>query len=228
MFHRALAAALPLLAAAAALAPAADAKLTVKVEKADPPKELSDAVRKTLSSEAMRVSDESGKLVCTVWPAKALDTKATAEQAKAGLKYSQVEETTLAGAVKFESEWRDYRKQKVKPGVYTLRLATQLMDGDHMGTAPYNEFLLLSPAAADKAPDLRDVKELYELSAKSAGRKHPAVMLLFPNKAPAESPAIQAKPKEHVVLSYRVPATAAGQKAALGFSLVVVGTTSAE
>jgi hypothetical protein len=73
-----------------------------------------------------------------------------------------------------------------------------------------------------------EVKELYELSAKSAGRKHPAVMLLFPNKAPTDSPAIEVKPKEHVVLSYRVPATAAGQKAALGFSLVIVGATAAE
>jgi hypothetical protein len=227
MFHRALAAvALALLAGAAI--PAADAKLTVKVGKADPPKELSDAVRKPLSGEALSVSDEAGKLVCTVWPAKALDTKATADQAKAGLKYSQVEETTLVAAVKFESEWKDYRKQKVKPGVYTLRLATQLMDGDHMGTAPYNEFLLLCPADADKAPEAMEVKELYELSAKSAGRKHPTVMLLFPNKAPADSTAIQAKPKEHIVLSYRVPATAAGQKAALGFSLVIVGATSAE
>jgi hypothetical protein len=224
---RTLAAVAALLALAGA-APAADAKLTVKVGKADPPKELSDAVRKVLSGEAMSVSDEAGTLVCTVWPAKSLDTKATAEQAKAGLKYSQVEETTLVGAVKFEAEWKDYRKQKVKPGVYTLRLATQLMDGDHMGTAPYNEFLLLCPADADKAPEAMEVKESYELSAKSAGRKHPAVMLLFPNKAPTDSPAIEVKPKEHVVLSYRVPATAAGQKAALGFSLVIVGATAAE
>jgi hypothetical protein len=207
---------------------AADTKMTVKVEKADPPKELSDAVRKTLDTQAMNVFDEKGKLVCTVWAAKALDTKATAEQAKAGLKYSQVEETTILGAVKFAEEWKDYRKQKIKAGVYTLRLAVQLMDGDHMGTAPYNDFALLCPAAEDKTPDTMEVKELYELSGKSSGRKHPGVMLLFPNKTPAESPAIEAKPKEHVVLSYRVPATAAGQKTNLGFSLVVVGVTMAE
>ncbi len=207
---------------------AADTKMTVKVEKSEPPKELSDAVRKTLSDQAMSVSDEKGKLVCTVWPAKALETKATADQAKAGLKYAHVEETTVVGAVKFAEEWKDYRKQKIKPGVYTLRLAVQLMDGDHMGTAPYNEFCLLCPAASDKAPDLMEVKELYELSAKASGRKHPGIMLLFPNKTPAESPAMEAKPKEHVVLSYRVPATAAGQKANLGFSLVIVGVTMSE
>jgi hypothetical protein len=102
------------------------------------------------------------------------------------------------------------------------------MDGDHMGTAPYNEFCLLCPATTDKTPDLLDLKEMYELSGKASGRKHPAVMLLFPNKMPPESPAMEAKPKEHVVLSYRVPATASGQKTSLGFSLVVVGATMAE
>src|SRR5688572_19914028 len=190
------------LLALAASSLAADAKLTVKVEKTDPPKELSDAVRKTLDTQAMSVSDEKGKLICTVWAAKALDTKATAEQAKAGLKYSHVEETTVVGAVKFAEEWKDYRKQKIKPGVYTLRLAVQLMDGDHMGTSPYNEFALLCPAAEDKAPDLIDVKEMYELSGKSTGRKHPGLVLMFPNKAPADAPLMEAKPKEHVVLSY--------------------------
>jgi hypothetical protein len=207
---------------------AADTKLTVKVEKADPPKELSDAVKKTLSDQAMSVSDEKGKLICTVWPAKGLDTKATAAQAQTGLKYSHVEETTVVGAVKFAQEWKDYRKQKIKPGVYTLRLSVQPMDGDHMGTAPYNEFLMICPAAEDKTPDLLDVKVMYDMSGKASGRGHPAVMLMFPNKMPPEAPAMEAKPKEHVVLSYRVPATAGGQKASLGFSLVVVGVTMAE
>ncbi|MBA4065653.1 MAG: hypothetical protein C0501_18440 [Isosphaera sp.] len=209
-------------------AAADETKWTVKAEKAEPPKELADPVRKALDDRAMTVLDDKGKPVCTVWPAKGLDTKATAAQAKAGLKYTHVEETTVVGAVRFDQEWRDYRKQKVKPGVYTLRLAVQLMDGDHMGTAPYNEFALLSPADADKSADLLEVKELFELSGKTAGRKHPSVMLLFPNKAPGEAPAVEAKPKEHVVLSYRVPAAAGGEKAALGFSLVVSGVTMAE
>lgn len=216
------------LLALAASSFAADTKVTVKTEKAEPPKELTDAVRKTLDNQAMNVFDEKGKLICTVWAAKSLETKATADQAKAGLKYSQVEETTVVGAVKFAEEWRDYRKQKIKPGVYTLRLAVQLMDGDHMGTAPYNEFALLAPAGEDKTPDLLELKAMYELSSKSTARKHPGIVLLFPNKTPAEAPAIEAKPKEHVVLSYRVPATAAGQKANLGFSLVIVGVTMAE
>src|SRR5436190_11270661 len=106
MIHRTLVAVV-LSALAAATAPAADTKLTVKVEKAEPPKELTEAVRKTLDTQAMSVLDEKGKSICTVWAAKALDSKATAAQARAGLKYSQVEETTIVGAVKFAEEWKD-------------------------------------------------------------------------------------------------------------------------
>ena len=222
---------IPLAAAFIALAvsvlPADDAMLTVKVEKAEPPKELGDAVRGLLSDQAMNVLDEKGQPLCTVWPVKSLTPKAGADPSK-GLKYSQVDETTVVGAVKFPGEWRDYRKQKIKPGVYTMRLATQPMDGDHMGTAPYNEFLLLSPAAEDKKADLLDVEALYKQSTKSTTRKHPGVMLLFPNKTPPESPAVEAKPLNHVVLSFGVPAVAGKEKGTLGLSLVVVGETMAE
>ncbi|MCI0699482.1 MAG: hypothetical protein L0241_00155 [Planctomycetia bacterium] len=211
-----------------ASAEAADTKMTVKVEDTVPPKELSEAVRDTLDKKAMDVFNEKGKLFCTVWAVKSLDSKATPEQAKAGLKYTHLEETTVVGAVKFADTWVDYRKQKIKPGVYTLRLGLQPMDGDHMGTAPYNEFCLLCPADQDKKPELLDVKELYELSGKSTARKHPALMMLFPNKTAAEAPAVEAKPKEHVVLSYRVPTKAGTEKSHLGFSLTIVGVSSAE
>jgi hypothetical protein len=209
-------------------AAAADAKLTVKVKDIAPPKELSAAVRTVLAGKAMQVFDDKGKLLCTVWARKALETKATADQAKAGLKYSHLEVTTLVGAVQFPSTFTDYRKQKIKPGVYTLRLGIQPADGDHTGSAPFNEFCLLSPAGADASPDVMKAKELHKLSNKSTTRKHPGVMLLFPNKAPAEKPVIQKKPKDHFVLSFRVPATAGKEKGYLGFSLVVVGATLAE
>jgi hypothetical protein len=101
------------------------------------------------------------------------------------------------------------------------------MDGDHMGTAPYNDFGLLIPADADKKPDLMDAEGLHELSKKSNTRKHPGLMLFFPNKKPTDAPAIEAKPKEHWVLNYQVPVKAA-EKGMLGFSLVVVGQTMAE
>jgi hypothetical protein len=220
--------AVAIVAFAAVSSYAADTKLTVKVEDTEPPKDLSDEVRALLDGKAMTVADDKGKVVCTVWPAKSLETKATADQAKAGLKYEHLEETTIVGAVKFPEGWRDYRKSNIKAGVYTLRLGIQPMDGDHMGTAPFNEFCLLCPADKDKKPELIEPKELHELSTKSTTRKHPGIMLLFPNAKPAEAPAVEVKPKDHILLSYRIPATAGSEKGFLGFSLVVVGVTMAE
>jgi hypothetical protein len=207
---------------------AADAKLTVKVEDTAPPKELAEPVRALLSDKGMNVLDEKGKLILTLWPVKSLDSKAAAEQAKAGLKYSNIEETTIAGAVRFAETWVDYRKQKIKPGVYTLRMAVQPMDGDHMGTAPYNDFLLLLPATEDRKPELLDVETMHQLSAKSTTRKHPSMMLLFPIKMPPDSPNTEAKPKDHHVLNFAIPVTAGGEKSRLGFSSVILGVTQAE
>src|SRR5262245_32043428 len=94
--------------ALAGRATAAD-KLAVKVEDTPPPKELAEPVRALLDSKAMSVSDEKGKLLCTVWPRKALEAKA----AEGGPKYANLEETTVLGAVRFPETWVDYRKQKI-------------------------------------------------------------------------------------------------------------------
>jgi hypothetical protein len=218
---------LALLLAFLGRASAAD-KPSVKVDDTPPPNELSAAVRGLLDAKAMTVSDDKGKLIGTFWPRKSLESKATAEQVQAGLKYTNLEETTLVGAVSFPDGFTDYRKQKVKPGAYTLRLGIQPMDGDHMGTAPYNEFCLLGPADKDTKPETMDPKELHELSTGTTTRKHPGIVLLFPNPKPADAPSIEAKPQDHWVLNFRIPVSAAGQKTALGFSLVVVGHSMSE
>jgi hypothetical protein len=207
---------------------AAQTKLTVKAEDAPPPAELSEQFRALLDPKALSVYDETGTLLCTVWPRKALESKAGAEQVKNGLTYRDLEESTVVGAVRFPKLWTDFRKQKIKPGVYTLRLGFQPMDGDHMGTAPFNEFCLLSPAKRDEKPDPLEVKALRELSATAVGQSHPGVMLLFPYPTPAEAPSVESKENEIWVLSFKRPVSAGGQQAALGFSLVVVGKSMAE
>src|SRR5262245_306383 len=124
-------------------------ELTVQVEEQEPPKDLSGAGRALLDNKAMSVFDDN-KLLCTVWAGKSLESKATAEEAKGGLKYANLDETTVVGAVKFPEQWIDYRKQKIKPGVYTLRLGLQPMDGEHQGTAQFNDVLLLTSMVRDK------------------------------------------------------------------------------
>jgi hypothetical protein len=222
------AAAVALLAGAPAWA--ADAKYTIKQAKTPAPKELHEPIRKLLDDNSVLVLDEKGGVLCELWFRKELPVKATPEQVKNGLTYRELEESTVLGAVRFDQLTTDYRKQKVKPGVYTLRLGFQPMDGDHMGTAPYSEFCLLVPAKLDEKPDILEAKELRELSAKAIGGSHPGVFLLYPNEKSEEVPKLVGKENNTWVLTFREAALVDGQKApaGLGVGLTVVGHTTAE
>ncbi len=201
---------------------AADApKWTVKSVEAAPPKSsVSAAIQAVLAPVALEVHDETGKPVATFWHRKEVPL-----QHKGDSSYAAVAEGTLIGVVQWHQPWTDYRKQKVKPGVYTLRFARQPMDGDHMGTALYNEFLLLVPAGLDEKPDNLMVEELHELSGKSVGRKHPSMMMLFPYRKGGSTAVLTVRPQDHLSLDFAVPAHGGGT---LGFAITLVGHTMAE
>ena len=214
----------------AATAFAADAKYTLKTAATPAPKELAEPIGKLLSDHSVQLADDKGSVLCEVWFRKELPIRATPAQVKNGLSYRELEESTVLGAVRFDQQWSDYRKHKIKPGVYTLRLGFQPMDGDHMGTAPYSEFCLLIAAQADAKPDLLETKRLQEMSAKSIGGSHPGVILLFPNEKPPDKPSLVEKENNHWVVMLKEPVTVQGQKApaSLGIGLVLVGQTTAE
>jgi hypothetical protein len=204
-------------------------KCQTKVATTEPPKELADPIRAVLSDKTVQVLDEQGKLVCEVWFRKELPTKATPEEVKKGVNYNKVEESTVVGAVRFAQPWQSFRKQNVKPGVYTLRLGIQPMDGDHMGSAPFNEFLLLSPPAEDKNPRIMKHKELTEMSGKALpGGNHPVVLLMFPNPKPEAAPQLVNKGSGIWVLNWKTDITAGSEKGTLGIGLVLFGVTTAE
>lgn len=207
---------------------AAAGKLAVKVGDGPPPKEVSEPIRALLTERVYQVQDAAGQLVAEFWFRKELPAKATAEQIKNGLTYKEIEESTVIGAVRFAQLFTDYRKQKIKPGVYTLRMGLQPQDGDHMGTAPYPDFCLLLPAALDAKADLLETKDMRELSVKSTPGSHPAVMLLFPNDKPTAMPEVQNKGMDTWTLSFKQDVLADKQKASLGIALTVAGHTSAE
>jgi hypothetical protein len=208
-----------------ALAPAwaGDAKYSIKTAKTEPPQELQEPIRKLLNDQAVQLLDAKGKPICEVWFCKELSAKATPEQIKKGLNYRALGETTLMGAIRFVQPATDYRKQKVKPGVYTLRLGYQPMDGDHMGTAPHSEFCLLVPAAEDKKPERMSAKELQELSAKAIGESHPGILLLFPNSKPPDTPQLVGKGDGHWVLTIKEEVMVGDQKTTLGIALTLIG-----
>jgi len=218
-----------LLLAGPAWAAVDGAKCTVMTATAEPPKELAEPIRALLSDRSVQLLDGEGKLIGEFWFRKELRVKATAEELKKGIGYRKLEESTVLGAVRLDQAWTSFRKQIIKPGLYTLRIGFQPMDGDHMGTAPYNEFCLLSPAAADKSPALLEGKQLHELSAKTLpGTTHPVVMLLFPNAKTEDAPKLLDKQNGIWVLSWKEDVASAGQKGVLGLGLTLFGVTTAE
>jgi len=84
------------------------------------------------------------------------------------------------GAIRFPSSVKDYRKQLIKAGVYTLRYALLPENGNHMGVAPQRDFVLASPAAADQDPATPTVDQSLALSRKATGSNHPSVWSLAP------------------------------------------------
>jgi hypothetical protein len=229
MTFRTLRAAAALTLLAAATAAHAQAKYSIKEAKTDLPKELKPAIAELLDTNAVQLLDAKGTLLCEVWLRKEVPAKATAEQLKNGITLREIPETTLLGAMRIQKTIIDYRKQKIKPGVYTLRLAYQPADGDHMGTAPNNEFCLAVPASDDKDPQLLATpKALHEASTKATGGSHPGVFLLFPPKANAPDAAtLEKDDMDDWILTRGVEVKAGDAKAKIGLMLTLVGVSTA-
>jgi hypothetical protein len=195
------------------------------VDKSPAPKEVQEPIRKLLDERCVQLLSSKGDVLAEVWFRKDVPVNATEAQIQNGLTYSEVAESTVFGAIRFPKQITDYRKQKIPAGVYTLRLANQPMDGDHMGTAPYSEFLLLSPAAEDKTPATMEAKKLQEMSGKTTGG-HPGVLLLFPGKGAAAMPKLEKKEENHWILLLLLDAKAGDKKATLPVGLTLIGVSS--
>ena len=204
---------------------AADPYSIKMVDKTPAPEDVKEPIRKLLADRSVQLLDAKGDVLAEVWFRKDVPAKATDEQIKNGLTYREIPETTVFGAIRFPKQITDYRKQKIRAGVYTLRLANQPMDGDHMGTAPYSEFLLLSPAAEDTKPDLMEPKALQEMSGKTT-KGHPGVLLLFPGMGAAAEPKLEKKEENHWVLMVVQPVKVGDKKATLPIGLTLIGASS--
>jgi hypothetical protein len=161
---------------------------TYKVEKADapPPEELAAPVRDSMAPGAARILGPDGPLF-EIWFRKVVPVK-DAAGAELGIAYPRIPGGTLFGAVRVLQEFRDYRRQRIKPGVYTLRYALHPTDGNHMGISDYRDFLVIVPATADQdlAPIAFD--DLMQRSRKTTGGTHPCALSLLAAEEAAESP----------------------------------------
>jgi hypothetical protein len=186
------------------------------------PAELSAAVRDTLSPQALRVSGPSG-VICEIWLRKNVPGQAATQNL--GVIYTQLQEGTLVAAIRFPSQLKDYRRQDVKAGVYTLRYALSPVNGNHQGVAPQRDFLLAIPAAADQDPANVTAAQTIELSKKSTSTNHPSVWSLAPaDGAAGAAPAITHDSDADLwIAQFSIPIAAGGAPAPVRMGLVVAG-----
>ena len=198
----------------------ADTPLTLTATDDKPPA-LSAELAKSLDAKGLRVS-VGDDAAMTFWFRTTLPATATAAQVRNGLTYRELAEGSFVGVVSFAKPFTDYRKQEIAAGDYTLRLGVQPDIGDHAGTSPHPDFLVLLPLADDTTLDSLDGKTLRKLSAKVTGGDHPGVMLLYPHPAKPAGAKLAAKPGVSV-LTFTHALTTGDGPATLGFALVVRG-----
>lgn len=143
-----------------------------------PPKELASPIQAALSQTGIRITGPSGP-VCDLWLGKAVTGKANAPQTL-GVTFPQLAQGTLVGTIRLPNSVKDYRRQQIKAGVYTLRYALLPDNGNHMGVAPQRDFVLASPAAADQDAAPLTFDQTVALSRKTTGSNHPSVWSLAP------------------------------------------------
>lgn len=138
------------------------------------PKEVPEAFAKLTHGKGLRLSGADGKPLFDLWTRKELPLL---EKPKSGLAitFPQIAPGEFVAIAKVHAQSDDYREDHVKPGLYVARYGLQPEDGDHMGTAPNRDFLILTSFADDKdvAP-IADMDKLGELSI-LAGEDHPLI-----------------------------------------------------
>jgi hypothetical protein len=187
------------------------------------PQELSAAVRDALAPGAIQVTGPQGPL-CEIWLRKVVPAKASPLQ-ELGVAFGQITDGTLVGALRFPREVKDYRRQKISPGVYTLRYALIPVDGNHQGVAPNRDFLLLTPAALDLDAGNVTRDALIANSRKGTSTNHPSVWSLQPPENAASLPAmLHVDDGDLWLVAFRVQTQAgSAAPAPLVLALVVVG-----
>lgn len=201
---------------------------TAVAGKLAPPDSVKPVLAKTLAPEAFSVKDAEGNTTANLWVRAAVPVSAADEPPQ----YNTIEEGTFVGVLQLLNDsFTDFRDQHLSEGVYTLRLGIQPSDGNHMGVAPFPEFLCLIPAADDVALDSIGHDDLMKISKKASGTGHPAVMFLQPffEKPTAKFPLVNLNEASNIVLNVMTKAVRPDDSQAdFPIGLIIVGTTTAE
>jgi hypothetical protein len=199
---------------------------TLKVTDKPAPKEVSENIRAVLQPKAIQLLN-GDKPALEIWPCTELPLKSKPSSANDTL--NAIAETTLVGVVAVnEGGFRDYKDNEIPEGTYTARFGLQPQDGDHLGTAEFNYFLVLISAEADKElAGINQFKPMVKASGKLTSSGHPVVVSLRP--APSSetgTPKLVEPVAEHKAIRLKLPGKVGtgGDKADVAFDIIYKGT----
>ncbi len=204
---------------------AAENGLTLSVvDKPAPADGVEAEIKDAVVPKAYQVSDGDG-VFYEFWFVPGLKASAFGGTAKETL--DKVAEISLLGiAVVSNDEHHDFRDDPIDPGTYIMRLALQPKDGNHMGTAPYDTFAILVPAALDaELKNFHDHETMVDLASKDTVAEHPPIFSLQPFEAAGgDVPRLQHDEEEEWhFLMLQLPVEAGGESRTLNLGLIVEG-----
>jgi hypothetical protein len=142
-----------------------------------------EQVRQSLDAKGYRLTLDVEKPCCELWLRKSVPAQ---NNKSTELVYPQFAESTLLGIIHFPQAAADFRGHPIPAGFYTMRYELLPDDGNHLGVAPNRDFVLLIPAQSDPDPNASfKFQELVNMSAKTAGTKHPSPLSLPPAEKPS-------------------------------------------
>ena len=150
--------------------------------------EVSEELAGQLASTGIRVKRGSKRNVCEIWFCRELSVDAGFKPTEERL--YPFSPGQLIGLLHFSRRGSDFRDQTVGRGWYTLRFGLQPVDGNHEGTSPTRDFLMLVDAEQDEHDKQWTVEDLQQMSAEAAGSTHPA-MLSLQRASEGSQPAIR-------------------------------------
>jgi hypothetical protein len=203
----------------------AEEPVHLTVAAAAPPEEVAEPIRKVLNDQAVTLADDASTFF-QFWFRKELPLA----QAPAGgtLALDTLQEGTVLGVLKVNSERHDFRDEEIPTGIYVLRFGIQPEDGNHLGVAPTRTFALLIPAQEDTQLDPVSHEELMKAAAVINAASHPSSLNLQPvEQADGAFPRLEERNDgEHKVLILQFPAhqNTSGDATKLNIALVYEGT----
>ncbi|HIK94051.1 MAG TPA: hypothetical protein EYG03_19060, partial [Planctomycetes bacterium] len=133
--------------------------------------EVSEELTSQFADNGIRIKRSSSRTVCEVWFCKQWPVEAGFKATEDRL--YPFAPGQLIGLLHFSRRGKDFRDQSVSSGWYTLRFGLQPIDGNHEGTSPTRDFLVMVGAEQDVADKVWEAKELMEMSAEAAGSTPP-------------------------------------------------------